>query len=160
MHQKFWQTILCCITHGWFTCNVLLISHLENYIYRHKRSFRNITFSQASVCLLGWGGPMWPLHPPSPLTWDLGTYPLLLTSGGLAWRPVYTCSLEDLPPTCTGNYWWPPKHVWLASGRWASCWNTVLLNEFWKLIELKLQNRDEGTFIMKYRSSFMFLLAR
>ena len=32
---------------------------------------------------------------------DLGTTPLLLTSGGHRWRPVQTGSLEDLPPTST-----------------------------------------------------------
>ena len=38
------------------------------------------------------------------LTEDLGTYPfpLLLTSGGHHWRPVQTCSLENLP---TPWYW-------------------------------------------------------
>ena len=31
-----------------------------------------------------------------PQTWDQGTYPLLLTTGGHYWRPIQTCTLEDL----------------------------------------------------------------
>ena len=43
--------------------------------------------------------------PPHTHTSDLGTYlplPLLLTSSGHHWKPVQTCSLEDLPP----SYWY------------------------------------------------------
>ena len=63
-------------------------------------------------------------------------YPYLLsTSGSHRWRPVETCSLEDLlprlptPPTGTNILWWPPKDVRLASGRYASNWDAVLLTQ-------------------------------
>ena len=55
-----------------------------------------------------------------------GTYPIL-TSGGHNWRPVQTCSLEDLTPPSTDIQWQPPKHVRLASGWYASYWNAFLL---------------------------------
>ena len=32
------------------------------------------------------------------------------------------------PPPATDTYWWPPKHVRLASGWYASYWNAFLLN--------------------------------
>ena len=47
-------------------------------------------------------GPGYPT--PYPWTWDLDIHPssLLLTSGDHYWRPVQTCSIEDLPlPTST-----------------------------------------------------------
>ena len=54
-------------------------------------------------------------------------YPLLLlASGGHHWKPVQTCSLEDLPLTGTDTLWQPPKHVQLASGQYASYWNAFL----------------------------------
>ena len=75
----------------------------------HQRSCRIIMFSLVSVCSQRGGGPMWPIskmhwaslyRPPSTApgirhgTW----WPLLLTSGGHHWRPVQTCSFEDLSP--------------------------------------------------------------
>ena len=32
------------------------------------------------------------------------------------------------PPLATDTYWWPPKHVRLASAWYASYWNVFLLN--------------------------------
>ena len=39
------------------------------------------------------------------------------------WEPVQTCSAQDLHNI---DIWWLLKHVWLASGRYASYWNTFL----------------------------------
>ena len=65
--------------------------------------------------------------------------PLLVTDGGRHWKPVQTCSLEDLPPLMTsgGHYWRPVQllspSVLTSSGgnqsRWyAFYWNAFLLN--------------------------------
>ena len=43
---------------------------------------------------------------------------MLLTSGGHHYVTA---------PPHTEIQWWPPKHIRLASGRYASCWNVVLL---------------------------------
>ena len=40
-------------------------------------------------------------HGTYPLLYPLLPLPLLLTSGSNHWRPVQTCSLQDLPPTST-----------------------------------------------------------
>ena len=52
--------------------------------------------------------------------------PQLLTSGGQHWRPVQTCSLAPPPPGATSGGQ-SPKHIWFASGRYASYWNAFLL---------------------------------
>ena len=36
-------------------------------------------------------------------TWDLGTYPLLLGSGGHQWRHVQTCTLDSPPTVLTSS---------------------------------------------------------
>ena len=59
----------------------------------------------------------------------------LVTSGGHHWRPVQTCSLgltAQTPSTGT-DIWWPPKHILLASGRYASYWNGFLFLVLWFL---------------------------
>ena len=96
------------------------------------------------VCLLIGRAPMWalsmmqwtslyslqtsnmgaPRHqtwdPPSPRPWPT----LLVTCGCHHWRPVH------LRTHRTSTDIWRPKHVWLASGRYASCWNAFLLVMF------------------------------
>ena len=116
-----------------------------------QRSCGKVMFSQVSVChsvhrVVGTAYASWDRSqgrvalpfPPSP-HWisDLGTYPPLLTSGGYHWRPVRTCSLEDQPPPPTSTYiwWWSPKHVRLASRRYASYWSGVLLQVFFVVPE-------------------------
>ena len=49
----------------------------------------------------------WP-YPHPPATSDMGPqlHPLLVTSGGLHWRPVKTCALKDFP---TGTVIWRSK---------------------------------------------------
>ena len=51
--------------------------------------------------------------PSSHLETRYGTYPTLLTSSGHHWRPVQTCSLEDLPPL--SMVYLVVKHIQLAS---------------------------------------------
>ena len=53
-------------------------------------------FSQAFVCLQGGIPHLTITH--DTLDPTVLTPPLLLTSDGHHWRPVQTCSLEDLPP--------------------------------------------------------------
>ena len=54
----------------------------------------------------------WTPCPSSPPDIRPGT-PLLLTSGGQHWKPVQTCSLEDLLRT---DIWWCPlKHIQFAT---------------------------------------------
>ena len=56
--------------------------------------------------------------------------PLLVTSGGHHWRPVQTCSLDltvQGASPITTDIWWPPKHIQLANGQYASYWNVFLL---------------------------------
>ena len=75
------------------------INYFTWYCYRAQMKLVQVMTSRASVCTL-----------PLPWTYDLGTlppslYPLLLTSGGDHWRPVETCSLDDVPtpiltPSC------------------------------------------------------------
>ena len=64
--------------------------------------------------------------PPSPRyqTWGIYPFLLLLTSGGDHWRPVH---LRTYPPTGTDTYRYPPKHIRLTSGWYASYWTDVLL---------------------------------
>ena len=59
------------------------------------------------------------LGPNMPPNTRHGTYPLLLTSGGHHWRPVQTCTPEELPPHQSDIYWRPPKHV--PIGKRAAC---------------------------------------
>ena len=152
------------------------VSYYQCAITARKRSCGKVMFSHVSVCHSVQGDPMWPLPmmywdmgtpPPAPryqtwvvITGNMGPTSLLLTSGGHHWRPVQTCSLEDQPPlhpSGTGLYWWPPKRVWLASGQYASYWNTVLLNECWNLVRFCvwtninhfLQRSSKGSFICK-----------
>ena len=75
-----------------------------------------------------------PLPFPFPLV--LAPVPLLLTSSGHHWIAVH---LRNLPQTST-DIWWPPKHVRLVSGQYASHWNaflSLLLSNF-KLSMLKI----------------------
>ena len=69
--------------------------------------------------------------------------PLLLSCGGDHWRPIQTCSLEDLPlpPHSTDIHWWSQKHIPLASRCFASYWNGVLyFSIFHYLYFLKFTN--------------------
>ena len=97
-----------------------------NHLSRNSKSIfiariAGDTHRRLSLCSGGGVGTShvsWDRFPPLPWTSDLGTYlhirpgdlcatpwhqtwdlppPLLLTSGGHHWRPVQTCSLEDLP---------------------------------------------------------------
>ena len=81
-----------------------------NVFTARKRSCGKVMFSQLSVilferCALGHGYPPITRHGTFSHYWhlvvitgDMGPTPsLLLTSGGHHWRPVQTCSLEDLP---------------------------------------------------------------
>ena len=83
------------------------------------------------------------MHWTYPISLDMGPGhllhpPLLLTSGGHHWRPVQTCSLEDLTP--------PPTQVLITSGghwsgRYTSYWNAVFFtvrNEVAKVMFLHL----------------------
>ena len=71
-------------------------------------------------------------YPSPPQTSDLGTYPLLLISGGHHCRPVQTCSLEDLPPPVLKssgghqNTYGCQVGVTHPTGM-LSCWKRVLL---------------------------------
>ena len=65
--------------------------------------------------------PFTPIPPPHPPNIRLGNLPLLLTFGGHHWRPVQTCSLEDLPPTLVLT-----SSGCHRNGRYASFWNAVL----------------------------------
>ena len=63
--------------------------------------------------------------------------PLLPASGGHHWGPVQACSLGNLPHG-TDSYWWPPKHIKLASRQYASYWNAVLFFLFeWDFNQLQ-----------------------
>ena len=82
-----------------------------------KRICGKRRFSQVSVC--SQRGPMWPLpmmhwtslYRARPLIPNLGPtpVPLLLTSGGHQWRPVKTCSFEDL----SHQYWHLVVCTWI-----------------------------------------------
>ena len=67
----------------------------------------------------------WPLPSPDIETSSPGL--LLVTSGDHNWRPVQTCSLVLIVQPHSTDIWWSPKHIWLASGWYASYWNAFLL---------------------------------
>ena len=93
----------------------------------------------------------WDMGPHCIITLDMGPCctRILVTSGGQDWIPVQTCPPEDPPfletsggqdqrpfetwslkkpsPIGTG-IWWLLKHVWLASGWYASYLNSFLLD--------------------------------
>ena len=64
---------------------------------------------RAGVCSRGCGDP-----PPVTVTAAGGTHP----------TGMHSCLLEDPPPGT--DIWWPPKHVRLVRGRYASYWNAFL----------------------------------
>ena len=67
---------------------------VDHYVHSHV----NITHNVLDLTVQGPGAPPC-------------TGPLLVTSGSQDWRPVQTCSLEDLTVQGTPNnadiYWWP-----------------------------------------------------
>ena len=112
-------------------------------------------FPQVSVCHSVQGGPSVTIthdaleptvHPPpdmehgdphpshgtlgTPPDMGNGDYPpWLVTSDCHHWRPVQTCSLDltvQAPLPHVTDIWWPLKHVWLVSRRYAFCWNAFL----------------------------------
>ena len=101
----------------------------------HQQSCGKVMFSVVSVTLAMWLLPKmhWPHCKTPPVQ---GPTPLAVTSGGQDWKPVQTCSLEDLPH-CTGCAHHHPqlvlisggyllKHIWLANMQYASYWKTSL----------------------------------
>ena len=60
--------------------------------------------------------------PPPSQTSDLG--PPTTDIWWANWRPFKSCSLEDPP---SDIWWWPLKHVWFASGQYASYWNAFFV---------------------------------
>ena len=82
--------------------------HLPMAFHRPPTKLRggNVMFSLVSVCSQGtWGVSMWPflmMHWIS-LYRALTRAPVPVTPGDHHWRPVQTCSLQDLPPVLTSG---------------------------------------------------------
>ena len=140
-----------CINTPTYRSSLLLLKAVQflDFIFTsHQQRCRKVMFWQVSVCH-SVGVPMWPLsmmhwsllyrplsrhgawgHWEAIQKWDMGIPTLLVTSGGHHWRPVQTCSLDltvQAPLPHVTDIWWPLKHVWLVSRRYAFCWNAFLL---------------------------------
>ena len=113
---------------------------LTHYLSDHPpmKLWEGNVYTGVSLSFCSGGIPMWPLFmvhstslyralsptPTPDIRHGTPSPTQLVTSGGHHWRSVQTCSLEK-PHTGT-DIWWP-KHVWLASGRYASSENAFLL---------------------------------
>ena len=112
-----------------------LLYQVRSIITANKRSCGKVIFSRTCVChsvqvegRVHYPWCIWK-YEYSPGTRH-GTYPplLLLTSGGHHWRPVQSCSLENLSrlPTVLTSSGGRQNTFGLASGRYVSYWNAIL----------------------------------
>ena len=126
------------IQYDWF--HLKLESYYSNVLWKEtvtarQRSCGKVMFSVVSVhhSVHGGGFPCdhypWCIrhHCSGPYPPSQAPPPTILLAK-IWWRSLVTCSnLFTWGPTSTSTYiWWPPKHVWFASGRYASYWNAFL----------------------------------
>ena len=117
------------ITNGWYCIQICLrIDQLFPIFTAQKLSCGKVMFSQVSVILFGRGSHVTITHDAFGHGYPL-TYCSLYTTHGTS--PRY--QIPDMRPTPSCYWhlvvnikWWPPKHVQLARGRYASYSNGVL----------------------------------
>ena len=114
-------------------------------ITTRQRSWGKVMFSLMSVCLyVNRGSPChhytWcigthctdsplALAPPRHQTWGLPYASPSYPGSDNWWPSLETCSnLFTWGPPNSTDIWWLPKHICIASGRYASYWNAFLLN--------------------------------